>query len=483
MNFPSKKTKIVCTIGPASEGRETLEAMIRGGMNVARLNFAHGDFESHTRLITTIREAAAAVGERVAIMGDLPGPKIRIGKMEEESVQLQRGDRFILQTEEIVGNRERVYVDFGALCQVVTPGDRIFVNDGFIQLQVVHVTGTEVHCDVLSGGELRSYKGVNFPGIDLHIGAFTGRDRELLAFAAEQKLDAISQSFVQDRSDLEEVRAAATGLGYQPFIIAKVERSRAVERIDEILEQADGIMVARGDLGVEIPIEDVAMVQKRLIRLANSKGKPVITATHMLESMTEHTRPTRAEATDVANAILDGTDCVMLSGETATGRFPVEAVALMARIAQRTEPHSRVRRVDEVLETAKAQEEISQADLVALTVYLSVEAVKPRAIVTPTLSGNTPRLVSRFRLPMWIGAISPHEETCQLLQFSYGVFPVLEPVRPERWDIYAREWLHEFGINEGRALLTRGRGTGRIGTTNQIEIIDLGAPADDSRLW
>ncbi|HSH14221.1 MAG TPA: pyruvate kinase, partial [Desulfurivibrionaceae bacterium] len=243
------------------------------------------------------------------------------------------------------------------------------------------------------------------------------------------------------------------------------------------------IMVARGDLGVEIPIEDVAVVQKRLIRLANSKGKPVITATHMLESMTVHTRPTRAEATDVANAILDGTDCVMLSGETATGRFPVEAVTLMARIAQRTEPHARVREVEEVLETARAQEAIGQADLVALSVYLSVEAVKARAIVTPTLSGVTPRLVSRFRLPIWIGAISPNETTCQLLQFTYGVYPVLETVRPERWDLYARQWLHEFGIDDGLALLTKGRGTGRTGTTNQIEIIDLAASTDDTKLW
>jgi pyruvate kinase len=281
--LPSKKTKIVCTIGPASESRDTLEGMIQNGMDVARLNFAHGDLDSHRRAIEEIRAAACTVGQRVSIMGDLPGPKMRIGQMAEESVELERGQSFILQTEEVEGDSHRASLSFGGLPEAVTPGDKIFVNDGFIELEVCEVRGQEVRCRVVVGGELRSHKGVNLPGIDLGISAFTEHDRELLRFASEQGLDAISQSFVQEAADVQAVRVAAASLDYAPFIIAKIERSRAVEDLDAILESADGIMVARGDLGVEIPIEEIALAQKHIIRRANLYGKPVITATQMLE--------------------------------------------------------------------------------------------------------------------------------------------------------------------------------------------------------
>jgi pyruvate kinase len=299
--LPPKKTKIVCTIGPASESRETLERMIRNGMNVAGLNFAHGDFESHSRVIANIRAAAAAVGERVAIMGDLPGPKMRIGRLAEESINLERDQPFILQTEEMLGDASRVSMSFADLPQAVRTGDKIYLNDGFVQLAVEKVEGREVQCRELVGGELRSFKGVNLPGINLGISAFTDRDREFLSVAARQGLDAVSQSFVQDAADIDAVRQNATAMDYHPFIIAKLERARAIEELDNILESADGIMVARGDLGVEIPIEKVALVQKQMIQQANLFGKPVITATHMLESMTTHRRPTRAEVTDVVS--------------------------------------------------------------------------------------------------------------------------------------------------------------------------------------
>ena len=482
-DLPPKKTKIVCTIGPASKSQEMLEQLISNGMNVARLNFAHGDFESHAQVIRNIRAAARAVDQQVAIMGDLPGPKMRIGQLEQETVELKRGQSFILQTGEIVGNHERVSMSFDGLPGVVRPSDKIFINDGFIQLAVEGVQKQEVHCKVMVGGELRSYKGVNFPGIDLGISAFTETDHEYLRFAAQQGLDAISQSFVQGPADITIVRQAALAMDYHPFIIAKLERARAVENLEAILDVSDGIMVARGDLGVEIPIEEIALVQKRMIHQANLMGKPVITATHMLEFMIVHSRPTRAEATDVANAILDGTDCVMLSGETAMGHYPAEAVAVMTRIAQITEPCSDLSKVIEVLGAAKTKDQISKENLISLSIYRTVETVRPSVVITPTISGVTSRRLSRFRLPVWILAVSPHKSTCQNLQFSYGVFPVHESERPPSWKRYARNWLEQHGMTEKLALLTQGTSRDKTGGTDHIEILDPSLSFSETSIW
>ena len=339
MKLPVNKTKIVCTIGPASASPVIMEQMLRSGMDVARINFSHGDFAGHKTVIENLRSAARTTGKRVAIMADLPGPKIRIGQLIREPLELRSDDAFTLTTEEVPGDEHRVSVSLPRLPQAVKPGDILFLNDGFIQLEVTGKQGTEISCRILAGGELRSRKGLNLPGIDLGISAFTERDSECLKFALEQGVDAISQSFVESRADIEAVRSAAAAQGYHPFVIAKIERSRALDHIDEILEAADGIMVARGDLGVETPIERIAVIQKQIIRKANLIGKPVITATQMLESMIASRRPTRAESTDVANAILDGTDCVMLSEESAMGSYPVEAVSMLARIAAAIEPH------------------------------------------------------------------------------------------------------------------------------------------------
>jgi pyruvate kinase len=483
IDLPPKKTKIVCTIGPASESRPVLEELISAGMNVARLNFAHGDFESHAKVIANIRTAAAAVGQRVAIMGDLPGPKMRIGLLAQEPVYLQRDESFLLQTDEIVGDNQCVSMSFERLPQVVKPGDKIFVNDGFIQLEVERVEQKKVYTRVIVGGELRSHKGVNLPGIDLGICAFTERDRECLQFASQQGLDAISQSFVQEPGDIEAVREAAAALGYDPFIIAKIERSRAVDELEAILACTDGIMVARGDLGVEMPIEEIAMVQKKIIRKSNLYGKPVITATHMLESMVNHNRPTRAESTDVANAILDGTDCLMLSGETAMGKFPVESVAVMERIACVAEKSLIGRDVVKLLQAAKERGDIETEDLISLSIDLTVGVLNPVAVITPTLSGATARRLSRFRIPVWIMAVSPNEDTCQNLQFSYGVYPVHEAERPVSWERYTRQCLGGCGISEGLVILTRGYSTPRSGGTNHIEIVDLGGPSSEESIW
>src|SRR5881409_2788828 len=337
--FPAHKTKIVATIGPASESPEMLVRLIRAGMNVARLNFSYGDFSHHAELIHRIRDAARTTARRVAIMADLPGPKMRLGKIDPEPIQLLPGAHFTLTSEDIVGDTQRASTSFERLPRVVKPGDRIFLNDGLVQLVVERVAGNEVECTVAVGGELRSRKGLNLPGIDLGISAFTEHDRACLEFALGAGVDAVSQSFVECAADIEAVRTAAAKMRSHPFIIAKIERADALAHFDEILAAADGIMVARGDLGVEVPIEKIAYTQKQLIAKANIAGKPVITATQMLESMVASRLPTRAEATDVANAILDGTDCVMLSGESAMGKFPEEAVTMLAKIAAFTETH------------------------------------------------------------------------------------------------------------------------------------------------
>ncbi len=474
MKNPTKKTKIVCTIGPASQEPAVLAQLIRNGMNVARINFAHGDFAAHRHVIANIRQAEAAVGRRVAIMGDLPGPKMRIGELAEEPIELVRDQSFILQTEEIVGDSSRVSLDFQKLPQVVKPGDEIFLNDGYIQLEVTEVVEKEVRCTVVAGGELRSHKGVNFPGIDLGISAFTDEDREFLAFSAEQKLDAVSQSFVQDEQDIVAVRTAAEELGYHPFIIAKLERGSAVQNLEAILQSADGIMVARGDLGVEIPIEEIAIRQKQMIRQANRYGKPVITATHMLESMIQHPRPTRAEATDVANAILDGTDCIMLSGETAIGDYPEKAVAMMTRIAQFTEAQ---RAADEGVETLMSAENghdaLSLENRTALSVYHTARELDPVVIFTPTDSGATARRLARFKLATRIVAFSLHEATCQQLHFSYGVEPVYMPTGEPPWNDEVRAWCKAEGLTEGLVLLTQGTSQVRSGGTTHISILYL----------
>lgn len=471
--LPPNKTKIVCTVGPASESQEVQEKMLLAGMNVARLNFSHGDFEGHRRAIETLRAASRATGRRVAVMADLSGPKMRIGKLREDAVELKEGETFTLTTQEILGDATRASVSLSRLPEAVTPGDALYLNDGFIQLKVLAVTGDEVLCKVVVGGELRSRKGLNLPGIDLGISAFTERDRECLRFALDSGVDALSQSFVESGEDIAAVRRAAKELGHAPFIIAKIERSGALDRMESILHEADGIMIARGDLGVEIPIEQMAVVQKRLMGQANLLGKPVITATQMLESMTVHRRPTRAEATDVANAILDGTDCVMLSGESAMGKYPVESVAMLARIASAIEPHRPASRVRESLKHARREERMSLTELIASSVEAAMASVTPAVVMVPTRSGATARSVARYRVPVWIAGVSSQDATCQNLQFTYGVFPVCEPDHPDDWRAYARKWLKDHGVQGDLVILTEGPSSKHPDANNRMELMEL----------
>ncbi len=473
MAFPASKTKIVCTIGPASDSQDILERLIRAGMNVARLNFSHGDVAEHQAVIGRIREASRTTGRRVAIMADLPGPKIRLGQFAEEPVKLRVGDIFTLTTEEIEGTGDRVSVTFAELPQAVRPGDRLFLNDGLIQLKVLEPVGREVRCEVLIGGQLSSRKGLNLPGIDLGISAFTDHDRHCLTFALENGVDAISQSFVENSSDIAAVRKAAADLGHDPFLIAKIERAGALDHIDDILRAADGIMVARGDLGVEIPIAQIAIVQKKLIWKANRLGKPVITATQMLESMTANRRPTRAEATDVANAVLDGTDAVMLSGESAMGQFPVDAAEMLATIAANSEPLRIVFPVRDEQSSSDRDEDVSLPDLIARSVVATTQRITPAAVIVPTRSGATARRITRFRLPVWITAVSSYEKTCQDLLFSYGVFPVCEPEHPTDWRPWIRNWLEVQEVNGHLVVMTEGPSRKHPERNNRMEIVNL----------
>ncbi len=474
MKLPRNKTKIVCTIGPASESPKIMEQMILSGMNVARLNFSHGDFNGHGRAIENLRASSRATGQRVSIMADLPGPKIRIGQLAKEPLELKPGNTFTLTTDKIIGDSSGASVTFHRLPEVVKPGDTLFLNDGLIQLEVVTRGMSSITCRVLVGGEVRSRNGLNMPGIDLGISAFTERDYECLKFALEQGVDAVSQSFVESGADIAAVRAAANSLGQNPFIFAKIERLSALDHMEEILNTADGIMIARGDLGVEIPIEQIALIQKRLMHQTNLLGKPVITATQMLESMTNNRRPSRAEVTDVANAILDGTDCVMLSGESAMGKYPVAAVTMLARIAAATEPHRPGYYVREAVKAIENSAKVSLTDLIALSVEATLEHISPTAVFVPTHSGATARSVTRFRLPVWIIGVSSQENTCQRLQFSYGVYPVHELEHPEDWKLFIREWLRAHEVEGNIVVLTEGPSPKHPGANNRMEIINLG---------
>jgi pyruvate kinase len=472
MKLPDHKTKIVATIGPASDNVEILCEMIRAGMDVARINFSHGDLDGHGATIARIRKAAGLVGRRVAIMADLPGPKMRIGEMEN-TVELRPGDSFILTTEEITGTRERVSVTFQDLPRVVKAGDSLYINDGIIHLEVERIEGFEVLCKVKVGGELSSRKGLNMPGINPGIPVLTDHDQECLQFALENGISIFSQSFVEKAADIEALKEAAAESGKTPFVIAKIERSTALENIEEILAVSDAIMIARGDLGVEIPIQRMAVIQKELMDRANIAGKPVITATQMLESMVDNSRPTRAEATDVANAILDGTHCVMLSAESAVGRYPVESIRMLAMIADETEPYRRGYHLKETLESYGHDRDVGHVDLIALSVHYTVERVSPATVLVPTRSGAMARNISRFKLPVWITAVSPLEETCQALQISYGVHAIHEQDPPGDWNAYARKLVKKLEVEGDLVLLTQGPSPENPEANHRLEILDL----------
>ena len=476
MQLRPHKTKITATVGPASASPAVMEKMIRSGMDIARLNFSHGGLDDHRRNIESLRAAAGAAGREVAILADLPGPKIRLGTIAGGPVELVAGQAFTLTTEEGPGGPTRAFVSFSRLPAVVKAGDHVFVNDGLVDLEVDAVEDGEVRCRVVVGGEISSRKGVNLPGLDLGLRAFTDDDRRCLEFALRHGVDVVSQSFVESAADVECVREAAAVLGHRPFVIAKIERARALERLDEILAAADGLMIARGDLGVEVPMEQIAVLQKGLMRKAMRAGKPVITATQMLESMTRSRRPTRAEATDVANAILDGTDCVMLSAESASGMYPVEAVATLAKIAAATEPHRPRFELWERLKTLPQEVDPGLHDLVAIATEAVMAFGKSAAVVVPTGDGVTARSIARFRLPTWVAAVTASDQVARQLHLSYGVHPVREPGPVRDWNAFVRDWVTSNGLPGAMAVLLHGPSPEQPDANHTMELVDLGMP-------
>jgi pyruvate kinase len=421
-----RRTKIVATVGPASRSPEMLERLVGSGVNVFRLNFSHGSQQEHLAVVQAVREVAARLRQPVALLQDLSGPKIRTGKVRGESVQLVKGARLAITTDLAVeGTAELISTTYAALPGDVKRGDQILLDDGNLELRVLGISDERVECEVVDGGPLKSHKGMNLPGVMLSTPAITAKDREDLAFGIGAGVDYVAMSFVRRAADVREAKQLIRSLGAETPVIAKIEKPQALDDLDAILAATDGVMVARGDLGVELGTEDVPIAQKRIIAAANAAGKVVITATQMLESMIENPRPTRAEASDVANAILDGTDAVMLSGESAVGRFPVEAVETMARIADYTEEHG----LDGIRTRAAARGRGGDGTAVtrSLTrVAASVaEELGCKLIVAFTESGITAKLVSGHRPRVPVVAVTHDERVYRQLALWWGVFPTL----------------------------------------------------------
>jgi pyruvate kinase len=416
--MPFRRTKIVCTIGPASRSARMIDLLMRAGMDVARLNFSHGTHSEHARTITLIRKASVRHEKPIAILADLQGPKIRTGPLEHgRPVEVRAGQRFTITTAGIPGNSERVSTTFQALPREVRRGDRILLADGLIELRVERVRGNDVICEVVNGGTLGEHKGINLPGVRLRVPGITEKDRIDLEFALRHGANYVAVSFVRRAKDVLLARAAIERRGKNTPIIAKLEKPEAIENLDEILRAANGVMVARGDLGVEMSLERVPVVQKEIIARAREFRRPVITATQMLESMTQNPRPTRAEASDVANAIFDGSDALMLSGETAAGRYPVESVRMMARIIEEAESS-----VKEFPRPAPSTQ-MKVAETTSELICHASRELNMKAIAVFTKSGSTAQLISKYRPHTPIVAFSPEAETRRRLSLLWGVLP------------------------------------------------------------
>ncbi|MFA6536486.1 MAG: pyruvate kinase [Candidatus Paceibacterota bacterium] len=420
--LPPKKTKIVCTVGPATESQESLEKLLKAGMNVMRLNFSHGDFEEHGRRIHNLRAAMIETGIPAAVLQDLGGPKIRIGTFTTEVVTLKEGQTFTLTTREIVGDENIVHVNYPLLPKEVEKGHHIFLFDGRLKLEVLKIKDADITCKVLVGGEIKGKRGVNLPHSNISISSLTPKDKKDLAFGFEHNVDYVALSFVRKPSDITELRKILDKKKSQAGIIAKIETPQAVANIDEIIKLSDGIMVARGDLAIEIPAEHVPMVQKAIIKKCNEAGKPVITATQMLESMIKTSIPTRAEVSDIANAIIDGTDAIMLSEETTLGKYPVEAVSVMSRVAHRVETDFLHK---QLLGTGDAVEPRTVGEAINASAVRTAERVKARLIVSLTHSGYSARMISRHKPTHPILVMTPHQKTFNKALLYFAAYPVL----------------------------------------------------------
>lgn len=473
-----KKTKIVCTIGPASENEEVLRELFLNGLNVARLNFSHGTYEEHKKRIDTIKKLREELELPIAIMLDTKGPEIRLKNFKHGEITLSDGDTFTLTTRDVEGDETIVSVSYKGLADDIKIGDRILVDDGLVELEVKDiVNGTDIVCNVLNGGALKDHKGVNVPNVPIKLPAITEKDISDIKFGIENDVDFIAASFIRKADDVMQIRKVLEDNGGEQIeIISKIENQEGIDNIDEIIEASDGIMVARGDLGVEIEPEEIPLLQKMIIRKCNIAGKPVITATQMLDSMIRNPRPTRAEVTDVANAILDGTDAIMLSGETAAGKYPIEAVKTMQDIAIRTEMS------DEYLETLKSKraldEHISTTNAISKATCTTAEDLNATAIITATSSGYTSKAVSKFRPKAPIIAATTDKKVMRRLAVVWGVYPVLS-VKTESTDeiidISIHSAMEKGYVKEGDLIvITAGIPVGVSGTTNLLKVHTIG---------
>jgi pyruvate kinase len=474
-----RKTRIVCTIGPASSKRSVLEKMLSAGMDVARLNFSHGSHEQHAQTIALLRSLSARREKPLAILQDLSGPKVRLGKIACGTVPLRRGQQIVLTTRDVPGDHQEVPLPVPELIAALRPGDRLFADDGRVEMRVLEVNATDVLARTVVPGDLSSNKGVMSPGVSLDIPGVTAKDITDLRFGLMQGVDWVAASFIRKPEDLAPLREVMHELGIHRPIIAKIEKWEAVRRIEEIIASVQGIMVARGDLGVEIPIEEVPGVQKKIIRLCNRAGKPVITATQMLDSMIHNPLPTRAEVTDVANAILDGTDAVMLSGETAAGQYPLESVRMMAKIALETEPQVPDRAAFANIRPGRTE----AAEVVAQGAVEMARALRAAAIICATTSGSTARLIAKYRPDTPVVALTHLAETFRRLALTWGVRPILVGNVSDTDEMMEKSIaavVEKRIVRTGDlVVLTAGVPVNIIGNTNLIRVHTVGQPIRD----
>ena len=470
-----RKTKIVCTIGPVTESEEMIEQLITAGMNVARLNFSHGDHAEHKKRIDAIKKVRERLEIPIAIMLDTKGPEVRLGCFKDGKAELEKGQKFTLTIKDVQGDNAQCSITYKELPREVSSGSRILIADGVIELKVLEKNDTDVICEVVNGGTLGDRKNVNIPGATSKLPAITEKDIADLIFGIENDVDFIAASFIRKATDVLEIRKVLEQNGAKHIkIIAKIENQEGVDNLEDILRVCDGLMVARGDLGVEIPTEEMPMIQKLLIRRTNEMGKPVITATQMLDSMIRNPRPTRAEVTDVANSIIDGTDAIMLSGETAAGKYPIETVRTMSSIAERTE-----RELDygKSLHSFSGRK-ITVATAISHSSCTTAFELQAAAIITPTDSGSTPRMVSKFRPKAPIIAATSNKDVMRKLCLSFGVYPVSVPqsdVTDEIIELSVNAAVTAELIKSGDlVVITAGIPSGVAGTTNLIKVHIVG---------
>ena len=473
-----RKTKIICTMGPSTDKEGILEQLAIEGMDVARFNFSHGDHEEQKGRLDRLKAIRTKINRPIAALLDTKGPEIRIREFAKGKITLTEGQKFTLTADEIQGDEERVSITYKELYKDVKPGDSILIDDGLIGLEVEEIEGSDIHCVVINGGIVSNKKGINLPGVNVNMPFISQKDREDILFGIQEEFDFIAASFTRTADDVLEIRKILDENGGRDLnIIAKIENQQGVDNIDSIIEVADGIMIARGDMGVEIPLEDVPVIQKEIINKVYNAGKQVITATQMLDSMMKNPRPTRAETTDVANAIYQGTSAIMLSGETAAGKYPVEALRTMVKIALRTESDIAYNKEFSIL-SREHESVINMTTAISHATCMTAIDLGAKAIITVSRSGNTARMISKYRPGCMIVGCSPEEHTCRQLNMSWGITPVhiKEEYSMEILLLHATEAAERAGyVKKGEVVvLTAGVPLGRSGNTNLIKATVVG---------